>query len=103
MVTPRRTQSQWQAIINSYQASGLSGVEYCRREGIHPKSFYRAKSTYSSKPSPKAFIQATPRVASSTEIILVLPNCKIQCSSDVSPQWIAQLVNVLYPKGSDSR
>ena len=38
MATRHRTTEQWQAIINDYQASGLSGVEFCRREGIHPKT-----------------------------------------------------------------
>ena len=102
MATPRRTAEQWQAIIKRFQTSGLNGIDFCRREGIHPKSFYRAKSTYSSMPSPKPFIQATPRAASSAEVVLVLPNCRIQCSSQVSPQWLAQLVNTLYPRGSDS-
>ena len=97
MATRRRTPEQWQAIINDYQTSGLSGVDFCRREGIHPKSFYRAKSVYISNTSPKPFIQAAPQAASSTEIVLVLPNCKIQCSSQVSPQWLAQLINTLSP------
>ena len=102
MANPRRTQAQWQAIIDSYQASGLSGIEFSRRKGIHPKSFYRAKSSYSSNPSPKPFIQATPQLTSTVEINLIMPNCRIQCSSQVSPQWLAQLVNALYSKGSDS-
>lgn len=100
MASRRRTQDQWQAVIHDFQASELSGVEYCRREGINTKSFYRAKSAYSSKPSSKSFIQARPRVVSSAEIVLVLENCKIQCSSDVSPQWIAELVNTLSSGGS---
>ena len=93
MANRRRTPEQWRAIIDNFTASGLTGVEFCHREGIHPKSFYRAKSTHASKP----FIQATPRTVSSAEIVLVLPTCKIQCSSQVSPQWLAQLVNTLYP------
>ena len=100
MASRRRTPKQWQAIINDFQASGLSGVEFCHREGINTKSFYRAKSAYSSRPSFKSFIQATPQAAVSVEVVLVLPNCKIQCSSHVSPQWIAQLVNTLYSGGS---
>ena len=102
MATPRRTQAQWKAIIDKYQVSGLSDIDFCRREGIHPKSFYRAKSTHSSTSSTKPVIQAAPVAMSTNEITLILPTCKIQCSTQVSPQWLAQLVNALYPKGSDS-
>lgn len=33
--------AQWREHVLACARSGLSGVEYCRRHGLHPKSLYR--------------------------------------------------------------
>ena len=35
----KRTPEQWQAFFEDHQSSGLSAVEFCRRNDIHPKTF----------------------------------------------------------------
>jgi transposase-like protein len=37
----RRSAKQQQALIEAYQAGGLSKAAFCRRRGIQPASFYR--------------------------------------------------------------
>lgn len=40
MTTLTPKQQHWQSIIDGWRESGLSQVEYCRREGIELKKFY---------------------------------------------------------------
>ena len=47
-MTPRRNATQWQAIINSFQQSGLSAPQFCRQESIVYQSFMNWKKRLSS-------------------------------------------------------
>lgn len=44
---PRRTGQQWQVIVDSYQASGLSAPQFCRDENINYVSFAKWKKRLS--------------------------------------------------------
>ena len=37
---------QWRHHVEAQSASGLSGVAYCRRHGLHAKSFYRWRRVF---------------------------------------------------------
>ncbi|MFY0678905.1 MAG: transposase, partial [Neptuniibacter sp.] len=37
----RRTQDQWQAIIDQQQQSGITVQQFCTEHGINPASFYK--------------------------------------------------------------
>ena len=38
--TPRRTHSQWQALIHRWEQSGQSVKQFCRAQGLSEASFY---------------------------------------------------------------
>jgi len=38
-----RTQLEWQALIEEQERSGLTGLEFCRRQGLFAKTFYRQR------------------------------------------------------------
>lgn len=95
MARQRRTPAQWQQIIARWQQSGLSGSEFCQREGINSKSFYRAKSRFTGANVASQFIQAQPVTAPCGEITVILPGCRIACSSSVSAGWLAEVVRRL--------
>ena len=95
MARQHRTQAQWQQIIDDWQQSGLSGHEFCQREGINSKSFYRAKSRFTDAKQTPRFIQANPACIPSAEVTVILPGCRLQCSSLVSADWLAQVIRSL--------
>jgi hypothetical protein len=37
---------QWRGHVEAQASSGLSGVAYCRRHGLHAKSFYRWRCVF---------------------------------------------------------
>ena len=43
MAKPRRNATQWQALINEWQQSGLTIAEFCKAEGLHQSGFYAWK------------------------------------------------------------
>jgi len=57
---PRRTKSQWQALIEQQSTSGLSAAEFCRRNEVNAKYFsLRKKQLSQSNASSSQFIQIT--------------------------------------------
>ena len=56
----RRSKQQWLELIQEQKNSGLSIAEFCRREGLQDKYFYKRKSDLEKTSQPKAsspFIQ----------------------------------------------
>lgn len=43
MAKPRRNATQWQALINKWQQSGLTIAEFCKTQGLHQSGFYAWK------------------------------------------------------------
>lgn len=48
--SPRRTQEQWQTILNNFQSSGLTAKIFCQRQKISYPSFVKWKQTLSLTP-----------------------------------------------------
>ena len=43
--------ARWQEHVEAWAESGVSGVEYCRRHGLHSKSLYRWRRVFSQRPA----------------------------------------------------
>lgn len=76
----RRTGAEWRELFDRFEASGLSGAAFCRREGIAKGSFTRWKHrVQESDGEAAAFVEiSAPAVPRSTgleagELELVLP------------------------------
>ena len=48
MAKPRRNATQWKALINKWQQSGLTIAEFCKTQGLHQSGFYAWKKKLSS-------------------------------------------------------
>jgi transposase-like protein len=60
----RRSESMWRELLARYGASGMSVLEFCRAEGIHPTVFRRWRSRLKSNgKSGKTKSQATAKSA----------------------------------------
>lgn len=92
----RRTAEQWLKLLDDYVASGLTGIEYCKRHDIGLKGFYRAKTVYGKAVERKGFIKVKseqPEWSSlSNTININFPHARLSLSSDVSAKWVADLL-----------
>ena len=60
----RRSDAEWQDIIERQEQSGLTGVAFCLQEGIYAKTFYRQRKLLRRKglvAETKQFIQVQPK------------------------------------------
>jgi transposase-like protein len=58
----RRSAAAWRAVLERFEASGLTTVAFCEREGIGSKSLYRWRSRLGSArelPAPRQAVGAT--------------------------------------------
>lgn len=55
----RRTDSEWQSILDQWKKSGLVPREYCRKHGIHLTSFRRWRDRLSAAEVNDAFVPVT--------------------------------------------
>ena len=46
----RRGAAEWRAVLDRFEASGLTAVAFCEREGISSKSLYRWRSVLAKTP-----------------------------------------------------
>lgn len=57
----RFTQKQKQEVVQRYLESGMSCIEYCKQNGLHPNSLYRWKKQYRIQTSEaKTFVEIKP-------------------------------------------
>ena len=76
----RRSSAEWQAIFDRFEASGLSMIAFCRREGLAKGTFSKWKHRLEESDGEEAaFVELTPRVSprlltlEAGEFELVLP------------------------------
>jgi hypothetical protein len=99
-----RSQTQWIALINQQQESGLTASQFCRQHDLNPQYFSKRKRQLSLKAASSSdaplFIKLkqpsrpTPG-ASESRIMLSYQGIQLQLSTDVEPQWLAHLMSAL--------
>jgi hypothetical protein len=60
----RRSDAEWQDIIEHQEQSGLTGVAFCLQEGIYAKTFYRQRKLLRRKGlvvETRQFVQVQPK------------------------------------------
>lgn len=97
----RRSESEWRAIVERFERSGMPATLFCRRAGISQKTlrFWRWKlrrSNSAKSPGPAEFVEMRPSLVS-----LVRP-------SDVGPlpfnrQSFRWAIDVIFPDGTSAR
>ena len=53
----RRPRSEWESIQCRFEESGLSQVEFCRREGLSLRNFHRWRQRLRGRPEPIPFVE----------------------------------------------
>jgi len=98
----RRSDAEWQDIIERQEQSGLTGVAFCLQEGIYAKTFYRQRKMLRRKglvAETKQFIQVQPKSVQTMPIhpamVLQYRDSRLQIPSRTEPHWLAQLMKAL--------
>jgi hypothetical protein len=89
--------------VKAWYQSGLNQAEYCRQQGIHPKTFSRwaRLELANDKDAPLKMIPiqiapSTPTATTESSMILRLAHgAQLELSTAVSPRWLAELLQCL--------
>lgn len=102
----RRTQAQWQTIIEQYVQSGLTPREYCAQHNIHLQTFYSRRHALGlaktrqreqkimPEKSASHFVQAKV-VSRHCSIVMQTREAQLSFSSECDPAWLAKLLKGL--------
>ena len=89
--------------VKAWHESGLNQANYCRQQGINPKTFSRWVRLELARDIetpldviPIQIIQSTPATATEASIMLRLAQGgQLELSTAVSPRWLAELLQCL--------
>ena len=97
-----RSKSEWRKLIEQQVQSGLSGLEFCKQQGLLAKTFYRHRKLLRQQnliPAGRSFIQVQPKViipvSNDQVVILQHRESRLSIPSGTHPEWLAQLMNTL--------
>ena len=88
---------QWRQLIEQQQASGESVTVFCRRHGVHPKSFWNRRKVLRDAEQACQMIPVAPPVAlpSGSQLLLSWQGIELGLSGAPSARWVAQLMREL--------
>ncbi len=99
----RRSDSEWQSLIDQQLKSGLSAFAFCQQQSLSCKTFYKRrqklqqKSTLAAKPN--RFIKIKPNSGSAkltvSTVVLHHQNSRLQLGPDTDALWLAKLMKAL--------
>ncbi|MFZ2168116.1 MAG: IS66 family insertion sequence element accessory protein TnpB [Methylococcaceae bacterium] len=95
--------AHWQRHVKAWRESGLSQADYCRQQGINPKTFSawarRALPIDKNTPLDVVSVQVAPSPpAAEADAIIMLRfshGAQLELSTAVSPRWLAELLRCL--------
>ncbi|MCX6115906.1 MAG: hypothetical protein NT027_00035 [Proteobacteria bacterium] len=90
----------WKDQFRLQELSGLTQVDYCKREGVKLDTFKYAKGRLSSRskdPLPKKLLvpiksAAMPQQPQQYLSIITFKGTKIECPVDTNPEWLGSLL-----------
>jgi len=101
----RRSQAEWQAIIQRQHDSGLSVITFCQQQDLCSKTFYKhrrdEKAGKNTDLYRKGFIKikrpSSPGALTLTDPTCTLhyQNCTLQIQSNMDASWVAQVMVAL--------
>ena len=98
----RRSDAEWQQLIEQQQRSGLSAHAFCQQQGLTSKRFYKRRQGLRQQmtvaESTERFIKiqspSTP-VAATTPAVLHYHDSQLHVPAGVDARWLAQLMQAL--------
>ena len=95
----RRSDAEWQQLIEQQEASGLSAIAFCQQQGLSSKTFYKRRQSLQTKvvPTTERFIKLQPQATSTapSTMALVYHNSRLELPVGVAAQWVADLMQAL--------
>lgn len=98
---PKRTKQQWLALFKEFEQSGLTVAQFCEANNLNAKYFSNRKyflgwnKKQEVRPKPKLIKLEKPKVRVTALCVLEIGDAKLQLSSDISVDWLAQLIKAL--------
>jgi lambda repressor-like predicted transcriptional regulator len=95
--------AQWHRHVKAWRESGLSQADYCRQQGLNPKtlSAWARRALPEDRDAPLEIIavQVTPSssagIADATVILRLAHGAQLELSSAVPAHWLAELLRCL--------
>ena len=99
-IRQRRSDAEWQQLIEQQQRSGLSVSTFCKQHGLSSKTFYKRRpalgeATDSTERFVKIQRPSTPAAATATTAVLQYHDSQLHLPAGVDAQWLAQLMQAL--------
>ena len=99
----RRSDAEWQQLIEQQQRRGLSAHAFCQQHGLTSKTFYQRRQALRQQKavtdSTERFIKvqptSTPAAGAATTAVLHYHDSKLHVPASVDAQWLAQLMQAL--------
>ena len=96
-----RNTAQWLELIEVFELSGLSQVEFCAEHDLNPAYFSKRRGELLSAQSEPAFVQVQSRsscnsaVSFDTSLTLRFQQTELSLPLSVDPRWLAGLIKTL--------
>lgn len=99
----RRTDAEWQHLIDQQQKSELSAFVFCQQQGLSCKTFYKRRQKLQQKIIPTAkpnrFIKIKSGSGSAklpvSPVVLYYQDSRLQLEPDTDVLWLAKLMKAL--------
>lgn len=96
-----RNTAQWLELIEAFERSGQTQVEFCAALKLNPKYFSKRRSELLNTHSESAFVQvqaqsmSTPAVNLAASLTLNFQQTELALPLSVDPRWLAGLIKAL--------
>ena len=96
-----RNTAQWLELIEAFEHSGQTQVEFCAELQLNPKYFSKRRGELLNAHSGPAFVQiqtqliSTPAVNLATSLTLSFQQTELTVPLSVEPRWLADLIKAL--------
>ena len=96
-----RNTAQWLELIEAFERSGQTQVEFCAALKLNPKYFSKRRSELLSAHPESAFVQvqaqsiSTPAADSGASLALRFQQTELTLPLSIDPRWLAGLIKAL--------
>ena len=102
MSRKHRNEAQWRELINAFEQSGQSQVEFCAEQGVNSAYFSQRRNALRNLDEP-AFVELKPHAArpslassqASPTLTLRYQHTELALPLSVEPRWLAGLIKAL--------
>jgi len=100
----RRSQSDWQRILQQQKSSGLNVKAFCQQQALSSKTFYKYRRDLLVLPDSEvpatSFIKMTKPARQATDLtdtmgVIHFANSQLHINSGCNAQWLAKLLQAL--------